>query len=79
MSNCEKTESATKELSELSSENIKQITSHLINELSDFLGNKKENAIEAKNKILGCVKEHPLKVIAGTLALGAIIGLIYRR
>ena len=66
-------------LSELSGSDIKRLTACLSEEIGEFLQNKKSELVSAKNKLKGEVREHPFLIVAGALAVGALIGMIYKR
>ncbi len=65
--------------SDLSNDGIKQLTSQLIEELSDFLESKKEDVVGAKNKCKNSIKDNPFIAIIGSLAVGALLGMILKK
>ncbi len=74
------TVSATKDIfSDLSSENISQITLQLVNELGDFLQNKKDDIVSIGNKSRCKIKENPFIAVAGALAAGVLLGFIFKK
>lgn len=65
--------------SDLSNDGIKQLTSQLIDELSEFLESKKDDVVGVRDKCKKSIKENPFVAVLGTLAIGALIGIILKR
>ena len=65
--------------SNLSSDHIKQLTSHLSEEIGDFLQNKKGEVLSAKNKCKNHIKESPFLALTGALAVGVLLGMVFKK
>lgn len=62
-----------------SQENIDHLANALGKSLKRFLDDKQNKMIEMKDQYEGTIRENPLSSVAGALALGLVIGLLFRR
>ncbi len=59
--------------------NIKEVASKIIDEITDFLENKKNDISGAKGKCKSHIKENPFLVVIGAFIVGAVIGLLFKK
>jgi hypothetical protein len=62
-----------------SSDEVKQFTSKLVDEMGDFVQSGKESVAGVKNKCKNQIKENPFTVVLGSLVIGALIGGLLRK
>lgn len=65
--------------SELSSDNIKEITANLVSDLGEFLENRKEDIAGIKGKCKHQIKENPFVSVLSAVAVGIMLGIVLRR
>lgn len=62
-----------------SGDHLKQFSSQLIEELSEFLKSKKSDISGMKGKCKSSIKENPFVAVLGALVIGALIGMICKK
>ncbi len=77
--NAHSIENTVKEAISHSSDNIKEITAQLVEELSDYLKNKQGDIAGMKGKCKHHIKENPFTTVIGALAIGTLIGLLLKK
>ncbi len=60
-------------------DSVKQFGSQLIDELGDFLESKKDSVVGMKCKYKNHIKENPFIAVIGALAVGALLGAIFKK
>jgi hypothetical protein len=63
----------------LSGNNVKEVAAKIVDEITDFLENRKNDLIGVKGKYKDQIKENPFLIVLGALVAGALLGLLFRK
>lgn len=82
--NTENTKDSVKDFIEsgskaISGDNIKEIASKIVDDISDFLDNKKYELGNAKSKCKEHIKNNPFLVVFASFVIGALLSLLFKK
>ncbi len=64
---------------DLTDDGITEITAQLVENLKEFLSDRKKDVLSGGNKCKSHIKENPFSTVVGALLIGAVLGFLLRK